>query len=146
MKFSIIIPIYQTERYLAGLKASLEKAAAKMREMEIEFLFEEDRNGAGVSRTRNAAIERATGDWIGFVDSDDLVSEDWFANVERIIIANPDADIVRMGPQIDFADQCSSMGLNFRNNVNIPFSNSNWNSGSSGEARAWALNTYTRFG
>ena len=94
---SIIIPVYKTERYLPALRASLEKAIAKVENAGIELIFQEDAKGEGVSRTRNAAIERATGEWIGFVDSDDLVSEDWFAAAAKAIEANPDADIVHMG-------------------------------------------------
>lgn len=38
-----------------------------------------------VSAARNAGVERTTGEWIACVDSDDEVTEDWFAEICRAI-------------------------------------------------------------
>lgn len=45
----------------------------------------------GPARARNAGIERATGDWIGFVDADDMWARGWLARLRRALGEAPDA-------------------------------------------------------
>ena len=57
----------------------------------------------GVSAARNAALGVATGDWICFLDGDDLFSPDMLAAGAKLIRENPDCDIVCVGAAV-FAD------------------------------------------
>lgn len=101
MKLSVVVPVYNVERYLAacldslrqqtftdweaicvddgstdGSAAILDAYAAKDPRIVVRHL---ENGGAGVAR--NFALSVAQGDWIGFVDADDWVSEDYFGNL-----------------------------------------------------------------
>ena len=94
---SIIVPIYNVEKYLQECIESLLKQTYKNIEIILvddgspdncpqicdEFLKKDKRikvfhkvNG-GLSDARNYGLERATGNYICFVDSDDFVTEDY---------------------------------------------------------------------
>ena len=49
---------------------------------------------AGVSAARNAALEVATGDWICFVDADDVVNERLLETYDHVIRASAGAELV----------------------------------------------------
>ncbi|MBR4026832.1 MAG: glycosyltransferase [Lachnospiraceae bacterium] len=92
MKISIIIPVYNTAQYLHKCLSSVLGQTYKNIEVICindgstdnsgiildEFAKQDDRvevihkKNEGVSIARNVGLELATGDWIGFVDSDDL--------------------------------------------------------------------------
>ncbi|MCU7614805.1 glycosyltransferase [Chryseobacterium sp. GMJ5] len=98
-KISIIVPVYNVEKHLAKCLNSLVNQTLQNFEIlvindgssdrseeiiqdfaqkypkKIRAFFKE--NG-GLSDARNFGIERATGDYLGFVDSDDYVSETMF--------------------------------------------------------------------
>lgn len=59
------------------------------------------KNNTGVSDTRNKGIEKATGDWIGFVDGDDYIEPEMF---ERLLnnALESNADISHCGYQMVF--------------------------------------------
>lgn len=105
-KVSIIVPVYNVENYLAKCLDSLVKQTLK----NIEILVVNDgskdnsekiiqqytqqypekvkafsKENGGLSDARNFGIDRATGDFIGFVDSDDYVTETMFE--EMLILA-----------------------------------------------------------
>ncbi len=98
-KISVIVPIYNTEYLLTRCLLSLHSQTEK----DVEFILVDDastddsRNimemfhncdsrfktislsqNEGVSIARNKGLDIATGIYIGFVDSDDYVSEDYF--------------------------------------------------------------------
>ncbi|MDR2582692.1 MAG: glycosyltransferase [Fibromonadaceae bacterium] len=92
---SIVIPIYNSEKYLARCIQSL----VAQTEPEIEIILVNDgssdssgyisdewakkdsrikvihRENDGVTNARKAGVEHSTGDWICFVDSDDILPE-----------------------------------------------------------------------
>ncbi len=97
-KISVIVPIYKVEPYLRKCLDSIVGQAH--RDLEIilvddgspdncgaicdEYAARDERitvihkaNG-GVSSARNAGLERATGDWIGWVDPDDWIEADMY--------------------------------------------------------------------
>lgn len=97
-KISIIVPIYNTEQYLERCLQSLINQDYKNIEIILvndgsddnslaicnkykkddDRIMVIDKEHTGVSDTRNIGIKRATGDYIGFVDSDDYIDKDMF--------------------------------------------------------------------
>lgn len=98
VKVSIIVPVYNTEKFLKKCLNSLINQTLK--EIEIicvddgstdnsptilnDFMKKDNRikvihqENSGVSVSRNRAVSVAQGEYIGFVDSDDWVDEDFF--------------------------------------------------------------------
>ncbi len=122
MRFSVIVPIYQVEPYLRKCLESI--LAQSFCDYEIiavndgspdncqaivEELFQKypDRirpfvkENGGLSDARNFGIERAEGEYLVFVDSDDSVTSDWLETLDREIQArHPDV----IGYQLSLVD------------------------------------------
>ena len=95
MKLSIIIPYYNT---LDLTKRLMERLEPQLRK-DVEVIIVDDgcneneldklkakvihlpTNSGGASKPRNVGLDNAKGEYIAFIDSDDLVSEDY---IERI--------------------------------------------------------------
>lgn len=115
-KVSIIVPVYNVERYLErcidslrnqtltdleiilvddasadGSPALCDKAAAE--DSRIKVIHKENQ-GAGMAR--NAALSLATGEYIGFVDSDDYVAPEMYETLYRIA-KKYESDLVMSG-------------------------------------------------
>ena len=97
-KISIIVPIYNTEKYLRNCLNSIINQTYK--NLEIILINDGsidnsinicnnyknkdnrikivDKTHSGVSDTRNIGIKKATGEYIGFVDSDDYIDKHMF--------------------------------------------------------------------
>lgn len=108
IKVSIIVPIYNVEKYLKRCLDSLVNQTLK----DIEFICVNDgstddsldilneyakrderivvinQENFGQSVARNRGIDVAKGEYIGFVDSDDWVSEDYFEKLHNSAIQN----------------------------------------------------------
>lgn len=121
VKVSIIIPVYNAARYLRECLSSVMESASLCEEP-IECICVDDgsRDGSteildsfanehkeenvkivvihqsnqGADVARNKALTVATGEWITFVDADDMVARDWFPSSLRII-AQESPDVVR---------------------------------------------------
>jgi glycosyltransferase involved in cell wall biosynthesis len=111
-KISIIVPVYKVEKYLDKCVESLVNQTYK----NLEIILVDDgspdecpkicdawakkdsrikvshKANGGLSEARNTGMDIATGDYIGFVDSDDYVSEEMYNILVKIIEEN-DADI-----------------------------------------------------
>ena len=96
-RLSIIIPIFNSEKYLCECLDSV--LTCKNNDIEViliddgstdnsynickDYQKKDNRivllqqKNAGVSRARNHGLEVAKGEYIGFVDSDDLLDENW---------------------------------------------------------------------
>lgn len=95
-KLSILIPtLMEREKLLAPLLAalSLQIHEAGLQE-EVEVLTFPDNRGATVGAKRNSLIDRATGQFVCFVDDDDEVADDYVYQLHEAIIRNPDIDCV----------------------------------------------------
>lgn len=115
-KVSIVVPVYNTEKYLKECIDSLTNQTLK----DIEIIIVDDgskevcanlcdelkntdkrikvihKANEGLGLTRNAGIEAASGDYIGFVDSDDYVDPLMFESLYNAAAKN-NADIVVSG-------------------------------------------------
>lgn len=104
MKLSIIIPYYETYEYTKRLFEVLEPQIDKnveiiivddgCNEKELEKLNAKvihlKENSGGASKPRNVGLDNATGDYIAFIDADDLVSNDYICHIKRKMAKNPD--------------------------------------------------------
>lgn len=108
MKFSVIIPVYnridEVESLLESLAAQTarnfeviivedgssmpcEKAVAKYKDkVDVKYYYKDNE---GRSIARNYGLERATGDYFIFFDSDCIIPPDYFQTVTRELKANP---------------------------------------------------------
>ena len=112
-KVSIIVPAYNVEKYISTCVKSIKNQTYK----NIELLIVDDgstdntsilcdklavndnrvkvihKENGGLSDARNVGIENAKGDYIGFVDSDDWISIDFFSQLIQLALKH-NADIV----------------------------------------------------
>jgi len=108
---SIIIPVYNAEKYLAQCIDSVISQSCKDWEMILvddgstdvsgiicdEYSNKDQRikvihkENGGVSSARNVGLEKATGEWVSFVDADDWIEQNY---VDTLSSLENDADIV----------------------------------------------------
>ena len=74
MKVSVIIPNHRSQLTLPRTLRSLEVAA---KGLDVETIVSDDEAGNGLPWARNCGLERATGDYVFFVDADDTVHPDY---------------------------------------------------------------------
>lgn len=115
-KVSIVVPIYNVEKYLSKCIDSLINQTLK----DIEIILVDDgspdssgkiaddyknkdsrikvihQKNAGLGPARNSGMKAATGEYIGFVDSDDWVTKEMFERLYQCAVTNA-ADIVVSG-------------------------------------------------
>lgn len=110
MLLSIIVPIYNVEKYIKKCLDSI--VAQKTNNIEIiciddgstdnsGFICEQyakkdkrfkvfHKKNGGVSSARNLGLEKATGEYIAWIDPDDYISDDWYFNIEPLLSFNID--------------------------------------------------------
>lgn len=119
-KISIIVPVYNCEKYLERCLDSIINQTFRNWECILvddgstdrsgkildEYAEKDDRfavfhkSNKGVSSARNYGMLKCKGDWVTFVDSDDWVENGWLKEFDDIIkIA--DFDIIRFGYYLD---------------------------------------------
>lgn len=115
-KVSVVVPVYNTEKYLRQCVDSLTSQTLS----EIEIILVDDgskeecavlcdklaknderikvihKQNSGAGLSRNAGIEATTGEYIGFVDSDDYVDASMYEALYNAAVKN-DADLVMSG-------------------------------------------------
>lgn len=126
-KVSIIIPVYNTEKYIEKCIQSV----CNQTYQNLEIICVDDgstddsgkildrfaqadkrikvihKENEGVSAARNDGLRIATGEWIGFVDSDDYIAEDMYEIMMKANV-NQEADIVSCGYYFDNNGKCLS--------------------------------------
>lgn len=124
-KISVIIPVYNTEQYLEKcIQSVLDQTYTNLEIICVDdgstdnsgaildaFAKKDERikvihkENEGVSEARNTALCVATGDWIGFVDSDDYIDKDMYS---AMLAANEQqgADIISCGYYLEYEDGC----------------------------------------
>lgn len=115
-KISIIVPIYNVEKYLVPCLESIINQTYKNLEIILiddgstdscpqicdEYALKDERikvihkKNGGSSEARNDGLQKITGDIIAFVDSDDLLSVDFYQKLLQTLTEN-NADIVECG-------------------------------------------------
>lgn len=125
---SVIIPVFNTGKYLKKCINSLlnqtyqelqiimvndgstDDSLHIMRELENKDprIFVIDRVHEGVSATRNAGIEAATGEYVSFIDSDDWIELNTYQESLRIL-EEYDADAVYFEWTEEFSDGTSTV-------------------------------------
>lgn len=114
MKLSIIVPVYNVEKYLGETVESILRQTFSDFELILVDDGSTDASGkicdmyskqdnrikvihkpnGGVSSARNVGVDNATGEFIGFVDSDDIISEVMYEGLFNIV-EQYGADIVQ---------------------------------------------------
>lgn len=113
---SVIIPVYKTEKYLKTCVVSVcesdyknlqiilvdDGSPDKCPEMCDELALGDSRievihkENGGLSDARNAALDIAQGDYVTFIDSDDLIKKDMISDMYDIAVKE-NCDIVKTG-------------------------------------------------
>ena len=121
IKLTIVVPIYNAAKYLDRCLNSLLCQNAKDYELLLVDDGSKDDSGkicdeyakkydhikvfhkenGGVTSARLRGVEEATGEWIGFVDGDDLLEKDMY---ERLMVnaEKYNADISHCGYRMEF--------------------------------------------
>ncbi|MGN0521376.1 MAG: glycosyltransferase family 2 protein [Eubacterium sp.] len=138
-KISVIVPIYKTEKYLDKCIESIVNQTYENleiilvddgspdgcprkcdewaeRDSRIKVIHKE--NG-GISSARNAGLDNATGDFIGFVDGDDFIENDFYEILINNLIEN-DADISFCSfKYYNDGSTSYSTGVEYQNNLTV---------------------------
>lgn len=110
--FSIIIPLYNKKEYIKStiesvLKqsytnyeiivvddGSTDKSPEIVKSIKDSRILLISKTNGGVSSARNYGIKRSKGDFICFLDSDDLWTEDYLVTLNRIITQNQEVNMI----------------------------------------------------
>ena len=137
---SIIVPIYNSDKYLKACLESLVNQTLKNIEIILvddnsqddskiiisEYAKKDDRitviynkKNQGPSKARNDALKIATGEFIGFVDSDDYIAEDMYETMYNAA-QKTNAEIVTCGyEEFDYREIISNNPSPFNSGVYI---------------------------
>ncbi len=124
-EISVIVPVYNSEEYLSKCVQSILsqtytnfelilvndgssdgslQLCKKWADKDRRIIVIDKING-GVSSARNAGIEKAVGNWITFIDSDDWVDVDFLEKLYCLMQENKNVDIISTGIRYVYPDK-----------------------------------------
>lgn len=135
-KISVIIPVYKVEEYLPRCLDSIISQTYKNLEIILvddgspdkcgkicdEYAERDERirvihkENGGVAKARNTGLDAATGDYVGFVDSDDWIENDMYELLMKNALSY-DADISMCGERIYEEEKCVTSRKNKKTEV-----------------------------
>ena len=95
MKVSAIIPVGNMDQWRVCEKSINESVAAAGDGLAFEVLPCFDLEHKGAYKARNEGLSRATGDWIAWIDCDDLVEVNWLGEIKEAITMHPEVDVIQ---------------------------------------------------
>ena len=95
MKISVIIPVGDSEAWRVCEGSIQASIAAYRGDVVAEVLPCWDLEHRGAYVARNEGLAKATGDWIAWVDCDDVVERNWFSEIAETIAAHGEADVIQ---------------------------------------------------
>lgn len=119
-KFSIVIPLYNKANYIeAAIQSVLSQSISdfelivvddgskdesailveRIRDKRIKLIRQ---SNGGVSKARNVGIQNATGDYICFLDADDIWKPNFLHTVQKLIDGYPDAEMFCPSYQVSY--------------------------------------------
>lgn len=136
-QISIIVPVYKVEKYIHKCIDSILSQTYKDWELILvddgtpdnsglicdEYAVNDSRiqvihqKNAGVGAARNAGIDKSTGKYIAFLDSDDFCTADYLQNFVNGLIQNSDSDLIIQG--MYFYDNGVTAKLQFSDNYYV---------------------------
>lgn len=134
IKVSFIIPVYNCKEFLAGCIDSIKRISDYSRnEFEIILIDDGSTDGtsevcdrlgdivvhqknSGVSTARNAGIKKANGDYVVFIDADDYIDPEKFAELLAKLDGSSAIDVAVYGISFDYlnGEKC------YRSDVVLP--------------------------
>lgn len=136
---SLIVPVYNAEKYIETCLNSLlnqntkysyqiiiindgsidssEQILNKFEENPIIFVY--NKKNGGISSARNYGLSKSSGEYIGFIDNDDWVSDTYVERLLDVAYQNH-ADVVKCGHECIYPDKkityCNNEYKTFENN------------------------------
>ena len=95
MKISVVVPVGNLDEWAVCERSIRHSINAYNGCVEAEILPCYDLEHRGAYVARNEGLEKALGDWIAWVDCDDMVEQDWFCKIANAIESHTDIDIVQ---------------------------------------------------
>ena len=95
MKISVIVPVGNMDEWAVCERSIRHSINAYNGCVEAEILPCYDLEHRGAYVARNEGLEKALGDWIAWVDCDDMVEENWFSEIADAIEYHADSDIIQ---------------------------------------------------
>ena len=95
MKISVIIPVGDKMLWAECEKSILASVEHVICDADIEILPCYDLMHRGAHIARNEGLAKATGDWIAWVDCDDVVEPNWASEICAAVRAHPNVDVIQ---------------------------------------------------
>lgn len=91
MLFSILVCSLENRKdFLQRLMSILSPQVEEYKDL-VEVLVETDNGEASIGSKRNTLLDKAQGEYVAFVDDDDIVSSDYVSKIVEALESKPDA-------------------------------------------------------